>query len=338
MQVAYLNPALETLNRTLAAAFSGAGELSAEQMSACRWAVLEMPGAADAPSNAQKELIRRLDGAHRAACERGLGQVFGWCMAGAQAAAVGHIDWGERDVRALSPVNAFLHEVVPAPAMVLDVAAGTGDSSLPLAADGYDIALFDPAAGFLELGAKHADRRGLADRIDGLLCGAFADLSVLPADAWDACLCIGSIFYLPSPRRVEQAVAHLARVASRSIVLDVVSKLGTILQLGRDDSDFEFSPSAAEQILSSGATSPGKRECGRVVYSCFSAAELRRLVEGAGMELRQLVPYGTPTKDTSDILTRLPPQQRARVDRLLTGDDAALDRAPNLLALCTRAG
>jgi len=335
VQIEYLNSGLEELNRELAAAFSGACELSAEQMSACRWAVLDMPGAADAPDGVQQELIGRLEAARQAARERGLGQVFGWCMVGAQAAATGQ--WDHQDDCALSAVTNFLREVVPTPASVLDVAAGTGHCSFPLAADGYNIALFDSAAGFLELAVKDADRQGLADRLDALLCGTFADLPALPDDAYDACLCIGSIFYLPSPHQVEQAVTQLARIASKSIVFDVTSKLGTIRQLGTDDSDFDFSPSAAEEILSTGITPPGKPEHGREVYSCFSAAELRHLVEGAGMKLQQLVGYGSTANETSDILTRLPPQQRTHIDQLLTGDDAALDRAPNLLALCTKA-
>ncbi|MHC4563781.1 MAG: class I SAM-dependent methyltransferase [Planctomycetota bacterium] len=336
MQIEYFNSELKGLNRELAAAFSSAGELSAGQMSACRWAVLDMPGAADAPKDAQKELISRLHGARQAARQGGLGQVFGWCMAAAQAAAVGEIDWGHQDDSALSPVTEFLHEVVPAPATVLDVAAGTGRYSLPLAADGYNTALFDSAAGFLELAAKHADRQGLADRIDGLLCGTFADLPALPAHSCDACVCVGAIFYLPSPQQVEQAVGELGRIASRAVVFDVASKLGTILQMGTEDSDFEFSVDAADQILSTGVTPPGKTECGRVVYSCLSGAELRRLVEGAGMELQQLVGCGPPANKTSDILSRLPPEQRSRADQLPTGD-VAIDGAANLLAFCTKA-
>ena len=330
VRIEYLNSGLEQLNRELAAAFSAAGELSAEQMSACRWAVLDMPGAAETPNEAQKELVGRLEEAHQTARRRQLDQIFGWCMVAAQAAAVGRIDWGHQDDSALSAMADFLHEVAPPPARVLDVAAGTGRCSLPMAAQGYDISLFDPTAGFLELAAAN-------ERPGALLCGTFADLPALPDDAYDACLCIGSIFYLPSPQHVEQAVGQLARIASNCVVFNVTSKLGTILQLGTDDADCEFSPNDVEQFLDTGITPPAKPENGRVIYSCFSAAELRRVVEAAGMQLQQLVGIGPSAEELPDILTQLGPQQRTRINQLLTGDDAPIDRAPRFLAICTKA-
>ena len=337
MQIEYLNSHIEELNRELAAAFERAETLTPEQMSACRWAALDMPGAADAPDDAQQGLIDRLEQARQAAHTRGLGLLFGWCMAGAQAAAMGYIEWGDSPPFPPSLISDRLREIAPPPGDVLDVAAGTGRYSLLLAEEGYSVSLLDPTAGFLKLAAANALTHGLTDRVDALLCGAFADLPALPNDAYDACLCIGSIYYLPSPHDVERAVSQLARIASNCTVFDVPSKLGTILQMGTDDSELRFSPSAVEQILTTGITPPAKPENGRVIYSCFSAAELRRLVEAAGMQLQQLVGVGPSANDTPDILAQLGAQQRTQIDGLLTSDDATVDCAPCLLAVCTRA-
>lgn len=112
---------------------------------------------------------------------------------------------------------------MPAGAVVLDVGAGPGRYSQPLAARGYQVVHLDLSQTMLEVARRRASRAGIAGvefvagSVDNL---PFADAS------FTLVLCLDApISYTLDPGR---AVAELARVAQGKIILSVVNRLGQL--------------------------------------------------------------------------------------------------------------
>ncbi|UCC67705.1 MAG: class I SAM-dependent methyltransferase [Armatimonadota bacterium] len=289
-----------------------------------------MPGSRTGLSAAQAELLARLEAAIEFARAEGLDSVVGWCMAAAQ----GEIPEG--DLAPIIPIIAeFVRECAPAPARVLDVGAGTGSASLALAADGYELSLLDPAAVFLETAQKMAEEEGEAGSIRALICATFTDLEKLEPGSYDVCLCLRSLLYVHPRREAEEILLQLGRIAAKAVVVDVASKYGLVLQLGKE---FDMSAQAVEQILTDGTTPAARPEHGGVVYSCFSSDELGEVARHAGLTVRRLVGYGITETLELGQAEPIPADEAQRIEALLQTEKRMLDTFPSILALCTRPG
>jgi len=335
MDIEYLNQELLELNLRIREAFSQASGLSKDQMTTCRWIAMNMPCSSGNLSTTQKDLVTSLEVAVEYSREHNLEEVVGWCMAAAQDECLGlHHEEREYDLMVTKPIiSAFLREYLPPPARVIDVACGTGRFSLPLAAQGYDISLFDPAAPFLEMGLRKAETEGISRKVQSLICGTFTDLEKLETASHDACLCLRSILYAHPRKQAEQILYHLARIASKAVVVDVASKYGLILQLGVE---FDVSANSIQQILNTGITTPAKPEHGRVVYSCFSATEFRRIAQDLGLRIHRLVGFGITETLELGTSKPIPVDEALKIESLLQNQEQMLDSFPNLLALCIK--
>lgn len=335
MDIEYLDRELLELNLRIREAFSYASGLSEDQMKTCRWLAMKMPCPSVDLSATQKELVASLESAVEYAEKHDLGKVAGWCMVAAQVECLGLQDEKpEYDMMVIGPIiSQFLRECLPAPAKVLDVASGTGRFSHMLAAQGYEVSLFDPAASFLELGLRKAEAEGIGEKIQSFICGTFADLRKLEASSYDLCLCLRSILYAHTRERVEQILSHLGRIASKVVIVDVASKYGLILQLG---AEFEVSADAIQQILTTGVTPPANPENCGVVYSCFSSDEFRKIAQDAGLKVQRLTGFGIT--ETLELGASRPicADEALKIETLLRGQEQMLDSFPSLLALCTK--
>ena len=336
MDIECLNRNLLELNLRIREAFSRASGLSKDQKKTCRWLAMKMPCPSIDLSTTQKELVAHLEVAVEYARNHKLGdQVVGWCMAAEEDDSFLEEPRPARMV--IEPImSEFLLECLPPPAKVLDVASGTGRFSRPLAAQGYEISLFDPAVPFLEAGLRKAETEGVEEKIQSLICGTFTDLVKLETASYELCLCLGSMLYAHPRERAEQILSHLARIASKAVVVEVASKYGLILQLG---AEFDVSATAIQQILTTGVTPPAKPESCIVVYSCFSSTEFRKLAQNVGLNIQRLVGFGITETLELGVSSPISADEALKIETLLQNQEhqeQVIDSFPNLLALCTK--
>ena len=336
MNITYLDHNLQDLNRSLRAAFARVGELSADRARSCRWLAMEMPCPATDLSTAEWELVADLKTAAESAQEHGLEKnAVGWCMVAAQEERFGWRGEGpERNLKTSGPIIAeFLRECAPPPADLLDVASWSGKCSRPLAAQGYRISLFDPTAASLQEGWRRAEAEGAGSQIRSLFCGTFADLEKLETASFDACICLGSLLYAHPRERAEELLAHLARIASSAVIVEVASKYGLVLQLG---AEFDVSAATVRQILTTGTTPAARPEQGSVVYSCFSSSEFRQAAWNAGLKVERLVGLGIADSLQPDARGPISPAEAAGIEVLLRDEESIIDAFSSLLALCSQ--
>ncbi len=109
---------------------------------------------------------------------------------------------------------------------VLDVGAGTGRFSLPLAARGFRVTHVDISEGMIEKAYSAAAQAGLLERIT-FRQGRIADLEDYPSRQFDLVICSDAPVSYAYPDHAA-AVAALVRVCRRAIVLSVSSRLGYV--------------------------------------------------------------------------------------------------------------
>ena len=327
--IQYLNPALRELNARLRSAFAQADQLSSEQVRDCRWYAMGMlPAIVDATTH-QQMLADELKAVAHFARSRGIEGVAGWCMAACQ---YRNAEGSMSDIR--PSIRDFIFAHVPAPAHIIDVAAGTGSQSLPLAAQGYRVSLFEPSCAFLAAAQDNATTQGVEDSVAELICGSFSDLSKIETDAYDVSICLGSVFYAHPKQAAEDALSNLARIATRAVVVDVASKYGMILALSAEGN---LSGESINQILSTGIHSPPVNiKNGNVVYSCFSSTGLCDTLGRFGLRVEHLVGYGDSGTLDQATAELLPTSERSQIEEYLQAEETLVDLYPNMLALCVK--
>ena len=111
--------------------------------------------------------------------------------------------------------------VAPAPASIVDVGAGAGNQSIPLAAAGHRVTLVDPSASMLARAREAAADAGVADRVS-FVASSGEDAPAALGDArFDAVLCHGVLMYLDDPGPMLDALAALARPGG---IVSIVAK------------------------------------------------------------------------------------------------------------------
>ena len=329
MNIQYMNSDLRELNIKLHAAFADTIGLSDEEVRHCRWLAMGMRPATADISTFQRALVGELKAIIDFARSRNLEGVVGWCMAASHEQSIRDpaFDVGKS-------ICDFVLSHVPPPAKLLDVAAGTGRRSLPLAIHGYQVSLFEPASAFLEAVYQKAMSQGIGGAIADLICGTFKDLPEIKDNAYDASVCFGAVLYAHPRQAAEDVLSNLSRVSSRGIVVDVASKYGLILQLGAEGA--EVSVGSIERLLNTGVTPPASAENGHVVYSCFSSAELCSALTGFGLRVERLVGHGIPGTLDQATAKLLPACELDRIEDYVQAEDQAVDLFPNILALCVK--
>ena len=282
MLVQYMRDNLRELNEGLARAFEVAGGMSSDELTACRRSVMHGMPIAFRLATVHTQLMDDLKAGLAYARRQGLDAVVGYCMAAAQSPDL----LVEEENAGLDLVRNFVRETVPSPAKILDVASGMGHFSLPLAAEGYEVTLLDPAAPFLEAAVRRAGA-ATAKNLDSLICGSFKDLAGIESESYDVCLCMRSAYYAQPRSLAEEVIGRLGRIAKKGVAVDVMSKEGLIRRL--DEEGIDASPETIQQIRATGVTPPARSEGGCVIYSCFSIDEFQQALSSAGLRSRQLL-------------------------------------------------
>ena len=329
MNIQYLNPDLRELNIRLRAAFADAAGMSDDEALHCRWLAMGMQSEASGLLASQQALVEELKAIVDFARDRNLEDVVGYCMAASQGVGIGDV---ASDV--MTDIREFVMSHAPVPAEAVDVAAGTGRSSLPLAKAGYEVALFEPALAFMESAYERAKMQGIDDAITGLICGTFKDLPKVKDDAYDVSVCIGSVLYAHPRQAAEDVVSNLSRISSRVVVVDVASKYGLILQLGAEGA--KVSAGNIERLLNTGVTPPASAQNGHVVYSCFSSDELCTMLRSFGPKVEDLIGYGSPGSLDQATAEMLPACELERIEGYLQAENTPVNLFPNILALCVK--
>jgi len=187
----------------------------------------------------------------------------------------------------LSPLLAFLTDHLDEEARLLEVGAGTGRFTIPLAKAGFHVDAVEPAATGLETIAEKARQLGLEDRIQ-CLCGSYDCLGDLDSGAYDGCLALQSIMYCDDLDTVRTRVAELSRLARSVIAFDLVSKYGYIFA-GVPDV-----PATMETIrtIYEQGTMPGK-DTHRKERLCFATYDqVAELVAQSPLSSPRMLPVG----------------------------------------------
>jgi SAM-dependent methyltransferase len=98
----------------------------------------------------------------------------------------------------------------PPPARIVDVGAGAGHQSIPLAAAGHDVTLVDPSPWMLERARDRAGAAGVGDRTTFVEATGEDAPEALRGRRYDAVLCHGVVMYLDDPAPLLDALAALA--------------------------------------------------------------------------------------------------------------------------------
>jgi SAM-dependent methyltransferase len=281
-------------------------------------------------STSQRTLIDELGSAVDFARDKRLEGVIGYCMAAAQGVGIGN---GPSDI--MTDIREFVVSHVPAPARVLDVAAGTGRRSIPLAKAGYSISLFEPASALMDVAYESAREQGAEHAVTELLCGTFEDLPRIRDASYDVTICIGSILYAHPWKAAKEAIVNLARITSSVAVIGVASKYGVLLQLGSEGA--EVSAGSIRQFLSTNVTPPASAENGHVVYSCFTSAELCSVLKDCGLRAERLIGYGSPGILDEETANLLPESELRLIEQWRQAkDQQTVELFPDILALCMK--
>jgi 2-polyprenyl-3-methyl-5-hydroxy-6-metoxy-1,4-benzoquinol methylase len=126
-------------------------------------------------------------------------------------------------------IAAHLNEHLPGPpAALVDVGGGAGNQSIPLARDGYTVALVDPSAAMLGRAQERlADEPPeVRDRVRLIEASAEQAREILGSGGFAGVLCHGVIMYLDDPCPLVRALADLADTGG---IVSVVAKNAAVL-------------------------------------------------------------------------------------------------------------
>jgi S-adenosylmethionine-dependent methyltransferase len=114
------------------------------------------------------------------------------------------------------------------PAALVDVGGGAGNQSIPLAAEGYQVAIVDPSAAMLAKAQARLEHEpaGVARRVQLVRASAAQARDALDGRRFGGVLCHGVIMYVDDPRPVAAALAGLAQPGA---IVSLVAKNAAVL-------------------------------------------------------------------------------------------------------------
>lgn len=198
----------------------------------------------------------------------------------------------------------YLRSFILPGSRVLEVGAGPGRFTQMLAALGCRITVVDISQVQLDLNRRYADELGFETAVAGWLQMDICDLTEFAADSFDALVCYGGPLSYVLDRR-EQALAECARATRPGglIFMSVMSLWG---------SAHEHLPAVLttpvennRQIVATGDLTPQTRPGSRHDCHMFRAAELRRFLEGQGLEVAAMSASNTLTTGWDEPLTEV---------------------------------
>lgn len=184
---------------------------------------------------------------------------------------------------------------LPGVKTVLDVGAGPGRFSLPLARMGLEVTHLDLSPRMVVLAQRRARREGLK------LAFAVGKVEELPwpEKSFDLVLCLDApVSYASS---CQKALRELARVTAQYLILSVVNRLGQVPVGIKLESRWRRDLSFSRSFLTSGDWQPPDflvrypwiRDLVFPPLHAFTPTELRTKLEEAGLELVEMAATGT---------------------------------------------
>ena len=172
---------------------------------------------------------------------------------------------------------------------VLDAGGGPGRYAIALAGRGYRVTLFDLSPALLEFARRKIAQAGEAvrQRVVAVIEGSITDLSCLPAERFDAILCLGGpLSHLVAPGARRRALAELRRVARPGALLfiSVMNRLGAYRSVVQWPGCFA---QAFPRLPETGITEIGP---GAAPTYCFLPGEFVDTLQAAGLSIERL--YG----------------------------------------------
>lgn len=130
---------------------------------------------------------------------------------------------------------------------VFDGGAGSGRFSILLARHGVKVTHFDISQPMIDKARETAQRKGVSENIDFVL-GSLEDLTQYRDGQFDMVLSIDAPVSFTYPRQ-EEVIGNLIRIASKSLILSVYSRLGWM--------PYHFNPAQKAQYILDGNTDDG---------------------------------------------------------------------------------
>jgi len=107
-------------------------------------------------------------------------------------------------------LRVILEHLPPPPCTILDIGGGPGRYSIELASRGYAVAMADLSSGSLALARKQARKAGVT--INAYHHCDVRNLSVIPADSFDAALLMGPLYHLQTEADRAEAARNVRRI------------------------------------------------------------------------------------------------------------------------------
>jgi SAM-dependent methyltransferase len=130
----------------------------------------------------------------------------------------------------------FLKKYLPKEGRILDAGGGPGRYTIELARRGYDVTLLDLTPANLEFARRQIRRARVQDRVEHIVEGSIADLSMFPDNTFDAVICLGGpLSHILDRRKRDRAIQELIRVTKKRapMIVSVISRFGTlVVELG----------------------------------------------------------------------------------------------------------
>jgi len=185
----------------------------------------------------------------------------------------------------LDPLLSYLRQYAGQGTRLLEIGAGTGRFTIPLAQAGYYVDAVEPAAPGLETIERKAREQGCVDRVKAF-CGSFDDLSYFEDGSYAACIATQSIMYCESKDVIRKRVAECIRVTNSVLVFDVISKYGYLLAGATDV------PSTLENIsyIYTKGKMPGIQTLRSENFCLLSYGELKELASFPDLVVDEIIP------------------------------------------------
>jgi S-adenosylmethionine-dependent methyltransferase len=125
------------------------------------------------------------------------------------------------------------------PKRALDLGGGTGSMSVPLAKNGFSVALLDSSEEMLEIAQKEAEASGVATRISFHHADAAQVQELFAPETFDIVVCHNLLEYVADPGAIVRSIAHILREDAVASLL-VRNRAGDVLKAAIQSFDFEL--------------------------------------------------------------------------------------------------